>query len=39
MLSRRNMLLSALATGVMPGMAHAAGKPNEIRIDWATYKC
>ncbi len=37
MLSRRNLLLSALATGVMPRMAHAAGKPTEIRIDWATY--
>jgi sulfonate transport system substrate-binding protein len=37
MLSRRNLLLSVLATGVMPRMARAAGKPNEIRIDWATY--
>jgi sulfonate transport system substrate-binding protein len=37
MLSRRNLLLSALATSVMPRMAHAAGKLNEIRIDWATY--
>jgi sulfonate transport system substrate-binding protein len=36
MLSRRNLLLSAL-TSVMPRMAHAAGKLNEIRIDWATY--
>ena len=37
MLSRRNLLLSALTTSVMPRMAHAAGKLNEIRIDWATY--
>jgi sulfonate transport system substrate-binding protein len=36
MLSRRNLLLSAL-TSVVPRMARAAGKLNEIRIDWATY--
>jgi sulfonate transport system substrate-binding protein len=37
MLSRRNLLLSVLATGVVPRTARAADKPNEIRIDWATY--
>jgi len=37
MLSRRHLLLSALATGVVPGIARAADKPREIRIDWATY--
>jgi sulfonate transport system substrate-binding protein len=37
MLSRRRLVLSALASGVMPGLARAADKPGEIRIDWATY--
>jgi sulfonate transport system substrate-binding protein len=37
MLSRRNLLLAALATGVAPRLAHAAASPKEIRIDWATY--
>src|SRR5271155_5998051 len=37
MLSRRHLLLSALASGLVPRMARAADKPKEIRIDWATY--
>src|ERR1700680_4093224 len=38
MLSRRQLLVSAAAATVMPaGLARAAGKPAEIRIDWATY--
>src|ERR1700689_4483347 len=37
MLSRRNLLLSALFTGVMPRLVRATGQPTEIRIDWATY--
>src|ERR1700726_4938025 len=38
MLSRRHLLVSAAAAGLMPaGLARAAGKPTEIRIDWATY--
>jgi sulfonate transport system substrate-binding protein len=37
MLSRRTLLVSAVATTVGPWPAHAAGKPEEIRIDWATY--
>src|SRR6202522_672654 len=37
MLSRRNLLLSALFTGVTPRLVRAAGQPTEIRIDWATY--
>ena len=37
MLSRRHLLFSALASVAVPKMARAAGKPNEIRIDWATY--
>jgi sulfonate transport system substrate-binding protein len=37
MLSRRRLLLSALASGVIPALARAADKPSEIRIDWATY--
>jgi sulfonate transport system substrate-binding protein len=37
MLSRRHLLLSALASGVVPVLARAADKPSEIRIDWATY--
>ena len=36
MLSRRHLLLSALATGLVPDIALAAAKPSEIRIDWAT---
>jgi len=36
-LSRRHLLFSALASVAVPKMARAAGKPNEIRIDWATY--
>jgi len=37
MLSRRTLLLAALATSVGSRFAGAAGKPKEIRIDWATY--
>jgi sulfonate transport system substrate-binding protein len=38
MLSRRRLLVSAAAAGLMPfGGARAADKPKEIRIDWATY--
>jgi sulfonate transport system substrate-binding protein len=38
MLSRRHLLVSAAAVAVMPaGLARAADKPKEIRIDWATY--
>src|SRR3984885_8274600 len=38
MLSRRQLLVSAAAATLMPaGLARAAGKPAEIRIDWATY--
>src|SRR5258707_7517608 len=38
MLSRRHLLVSAAAAGLMPaGLARAADKPKEIRIDWATY--
>lgn len=38
MLSRRQLLVSAAAAGLLPGrLARAAGKPAEIRIDWATY--
>ena len=38
MLSRRHLLASAAAATLMPaGLARAAGKPTEIRIDWATY--
>src|ERR1700692_3678822 len=38
MLSRRHLLVSAAAAHIMPaGLARAASKPSEIRIDWATY--
>src|ERR1700681_2345992 len=38
MLSRRQFLFSAAAVSLMPaGLARAADKPKEIRIDWATY--
>jgi sulfonate transport system substrate-binding protein len=37
MLSRRNLLLAVLATAVGPRLAQAAGRPKEIRLDWATY--
>jgi sulfonate transport system substrate-binding protein len=37
MLSRRHLLWSAFASGVVPALARAADKPSEIRIDWATY--
>jgi sulfonate transport system substrate-binding protein len=37
MLSRRELLISAAAAGIAPAVARAAGKPSEIRIDWATY--
>ena len=38
MLSRRGLLGSALGAGLLPfGLARAADKPAEIRIDWATY--
>src|SRR6201982_2478182 len=35
--SRRPLLGSALLIGLLPTTAHAADKPKEIRIDWATY--
>src|SRR5258707_13854679 len=38
MLSRRQLLVSAAAAGLVPAaLARAAGKPTEIRFDWATY--
>jgi sulfonate transport system substrate-binding protein len=37
MLSRRHLLVSALASAAAPRLARAADKPAEIRIDWATY--
>jgi sulfonate transport system substrate-binding protein len=38
MLSRRGLLGSAVGAGLLPfGIARAADKPTEIRIDWATY--
>jgi sulfonate transport system substrate-binding protein len=38
MLSRRQLLVSAAAAGLLPaGIARAADKPKDIRIDWATY--
>src|SRR6202049_4142058 len=38
MLSRRQLLVSAAALSRLPsGIARAADKPKEIRIDWATY--
>jgi sulfonate transport system substrate-binding protein len=38
MLTRRGLLGSAAGASLLPfGVAHAAGKPSEIRIDWATY--
>jgi sulfonate transport system substrate-binding protein len=37
MLSRRGLLIGAAAGLVPLGLARAAGKPSEIRIDWATY--
>src|SRR3984885_4706578 len=38
MLSRRHLLVSAAAATLIPaGLARAADKPSEIRIDWATY--
>jgi sulfonate transport system substrate-binding protein len=37
MLSRRHLLLSALASAALPASARAGDKPSEIRIDWATY--
>src|SRR5580704_12641356 len=37
MLSRRNLLLAALATGGAPRLAYAAASLKEIRVDWATY--
>jgi len=37
MLSRRHLLLSALATSLVLDIAGATDKPREIRIDWATY--
>ena len=36
-MSRRTLLLAALATSVGSRFAGAAGEPKEIRIDWATY--
>jgi sulfonate transport system substrate-binding protein len=38
MLTRRGFLGSAVGASLLPfGVARAAGKPSEIRIDWATY--
>src|SRR6202167_1709787 len=38
MLSRRHLLIGAAAAGLAPcGIACAADKPSEIRVDWATY--
>jgi sulfonate transport system substrate-binding protein len=38
MLSRRSLLTGAIGAGLLPyGIARAADKPKEIRIDWATY--
>jgi sulfonate transport system substrate-binding protein len=38
MLSRRHLLIGAAASGLAPyGIARAADKPSEIRVDWATY--
>jgi sulfonate transport system substrate-binding protein len=38
MISRRNLLVGAVGAGLMPRrLAHAAVRPSEIRIDWATY--
>jgi sulfonate transport system substrate-binding protein len=37
MLSRRGLLIGAAAGLLPPRLARAAGKPSEIRIDWATY--
>src|SRR5690349_8042212 len=35
--SRRSFTAAAIATVLVPLAAHAADKPTEIRIDWATY--
>jgi sulfonate transport system substrate-binding protein len=35
--SRRSIAAAALAAALMPAAAHAADKPKEIVIDWATY--
>jgi len=41
MLSRRSLVASAIGASLVPfgftRAAHAAGKPSEIRVDWATY--
>jgi len=38
MLSRRSFVISAVGAALLPSrLARAAGKPSEIRIDWATY--
>ena len=41
MLSRRSLVASAIGASLAPfgfkRAAHAAGKPSEIRVDWATY--
>jgi sulfonate transport system substrate-binding protein len=37
MFNRRRLLVSAAAVCFAPAMVRAAGKPSEIRIDWATY--
>jgi sulfonate transport system substrate-binding protein len=37
MLSRRSLLIGAAAGALPLRFARAAGKPSEIRIDWATY--
>jgi len=35
--SRRSLVLTALAAALLPAAGHAADKPKEIAIDWATY--
>src|ERR1700736_6544855 len=35
--SRRSIAFAAIVAALMPAAAHAADKPKEIVIDWATY--
>src|SRR5580698_10086374 len=35
--SRRSIAFAAIVAALMPAAAHAADKPSEIVIDWATY--
>jgi sulfonate transport system substrate-binding protein len=37
MLSRRHLVVAAIAAGLAPRSARSATQPDEIRIDWATY--